>query len=32
MGVAFREVKPYFAGSLKKWLLEAMLGKAMPRS
>jgi hypothetical protein len=27
MGVAFRELKPYFVGVLKKWLLAAMLGK-----
>jgi len=27
MGVAFRDLKPYFVGVLKKWLLAAMLGK-----
>ena len=27
MGVAFRELKPYFVNVLKKWLLSAMLGK-----
>jgi hypothetical protein len=25
MGIAFRDVKPYFVGVLKKWLLTAML-------
>ena len=27
MGVAFRDLKPYFVNVLKKWLLAAMLGK-----
>ena len=27
MGLAFRDVKPYFASVLKKWLLTAMAGK-----
>jgi hypothetical protein len=27
MGVAFRDLKPYFVSVLKKWLLAAMLGK-----
>jgi hypothetical protein len=31
MGVQFRELKPYFVGVLKKWLLEAMIAKQRPR-
>jgi hypothetical protein len=31
MGVAFRELKPYFVEVLKKWLLQAMLSKQKPR-
>jgi hypothetical protein len=31
MGIAFRELKPYFVGVLKKWLLAAMLGKNKPQ-
>ena len=31
MGVQFLELKPYFVGVLKKWLLEAMLSKQKPR-
>jgi hypothetical protein len=31
MGVAFRELKPYFVEVLRKWLLEAMLAKQKPR-
>jgi hypothetical protein len=31
MGVQFRELKPYFVGVLKKWLLEAMISKQGPR-
>jgi hypothetical protein len=27
MGIAFHDVKPYFAGVLKRWLLAAMAGK-----
>jgi hypothetical protein len=27
MGVAFRDLKPYFVNVLKKWLLAAMFGK-----
>jgi hypothetical protein len=27
VGVAFRDLKPYFVNVLKKWLLEAMLAK-----
>ena len=27
MGVAFRDLKPYFGNVLKKWLLAGMLGK-----
>jgi hypothetical protein len=30
VGVAFRELKPYFVAVLKKWLLEAMLAKHKP--
>jgi len=30
MGVAFRELKPYFVNVLKKWLLAAMLSKQKP--
>jgi hypothetical protein len=30
MGVAFRDLKPYFVGVLKKWLLAAMLAKHKP--
>jgi PilZ domain len=32
MGVAFRELKPYFAGVLKKWLLSAMLANPKSRT
>jgi hypothetical protein len=32
VGVAFRELKPYFVAVLKKWLLEAMLAKHKPSS
>jgi hypothetical protein len=32
MGIAFRELKPYFAAVLKKWLLAAMLAKPKPES
>jgi hypothetical protein len=32
MGVAFRDLKPYFSGELKKWLLSAMQAKQKPRS
>jgi hypothetical protein len=31
MGVAFRDLKPYFVGELKKWLLAAMQKKQPPR-
>jgi PilZ domain len=31
MGVSFREMKPYFADVLRKWLLEAMISKNKPR-
>lgn len=31
MGVAFRDLKPYFVGELKKWLLAAMHAKQKPR-
>jgi hypothetical protein len=31
MGVAFRELKPYFVEVLRKWLLDAMLAKQKPR-
>jgi PilZ domain-containing protein len=31
MGVAFRDLKPYFVGELKKWLLTAMHAKQKPR-
>jgi hypothetical protein len=31
MGVAFRELKPYFVEVLKKWLLQAMLATQKPR-
>jgi hypothetical protein len=31
MGVAFRELKPYFVEVLKKWLLQAMHAKHKPR-
>ena len=31
MGIQFRELKPYFVGVLKKWLLEAMVSKQKPR-
>jgi PilZ domain len=31
MGVAFRDLKPYFAGELKKWLLAALHVKQRPR-
>jgi hypothetical protein len=31
MGVAFRELKPYFVEVLQKWLLQAMLAKHHPR-
>jgi PilZ domain len=27
MGLVFRDLKPYFAGVLKKWLLTAMLAR-----
>ena len=27
MGIAFQDLKPYFAGVLKKWLLASMAGK-----
>jgi hypothetical protein len=30
-GIQFRELKPYFVGVLKKWLLEAMVSKQKPR-
>jgi hypothetical protein len=30
VGVAFRDLKPYFVSVLKKWLLEAMLAKRKP--
>jgi hypothetical protein len=30
VGVAFRDLKPYFVNVLKKWLLEAMLAKNTP--
>ena len=30
MGVAFRDLKPYFVGVLKKWLLAAMHTKRRP--
>jgi hypothetical protein len=30
MGVAFRDLKPYFVGELKKWLLAAMQKKQPP--
>jgi hypothetical protein len=32
MGVAFRDLKPYFAGVLKKWLLSAMLANPKSRT
>ena len=31
MGVAFRELKPYFVEVLRKGLLDAMLAKQKPR-
>ena len=31
MGVSFREMKPYFADVLRKWLLEAMISKNKPK-
>jgi PilZ domain len=31
MGVAFRDLKPYFITILKKWLLTAMLAKHRPK-
>jgi PilZ domain len=31
MGVAFRDLKPYFVEVLKKWLLETMHAKQKPR-
>ena len=31
MGVAFRDLKPYFVDVLKKWLLAAMHAKQKPR-
>ena len=31
MGVAFRDLKPYFVDVLRKWLLAAMLSKQKPR-
>jgi hypothetical protein len=31
MGVAFRDLKPYFVEVLRKWLLDAMLAKQKPR-
>jgi PilZ domain len=31
MGVAFREVKPYYVAVIKKWLLAAMLAKQKPQ-
>ena len=31
MGVSFREMKPYFADVLRKWMLEAMISKNKPR-
>jgi hypothetical protein len=31
MGVAFRDLKPYFVEVLKKWLLAAMHAKQKPR-
>jgi hypothetical protein len=31
MGLAFRELKPYFVEVLKKWLLQAMHAKHQPR-
>ena len=30
MGVAFHDLKPYFVGVLKKWLLAAMVAKHKP--
>ena len=27
MGLMFREVKPYYVGVLRRWLLSAMMGK-----
>jgi PilZ domain len=32
MGVAFRDMKPYFVDVLRKWVLEAMLAKNKPRN
>jgi hypothetical protein len=32
MGIAFRDMKPYFVTVLKKWLLAAMLAKHKPQS
>jgi hypothetical protein len=31
MGVAFRDLKPYFVEVLRKWLLAAMTTKQKPR-
>jgi hypothetical protein len=31
MGVAFQDLRPYFVGVLKKWLLAAMHAKQKPR-
>ncbi len=31
MGISFRDMKPYFADVLRKWLLEAMISKNKPR-
>jgi PilZ domain len=32
MGVAFRDLKPYFVAVLKRWLLSAMLAKHKPQT